>query len=626
MEDIATYYVTLKPTSVNGVEGKGMTNIAYVPDPAIEEVGIFLEKHDPRIVADEKTQKSILEYLATVGIEKPSHWKEVSEEDYLSAREVNLTTDPTARESFNDFPNKEGTGQWLVRYEYSGPQDFKNRTFCADMMGLGRIYTEEEIKNGLSNSEFGNYSIFDYKGSYGCRHTWKRMIFFEDYEDDEVRRVGNVPQVTSKLDDREATTLNAFLSKDEKMQVCAPLLIPNKDIFRNDELGRYNMRFTPDTISDLRTLAKSKGMFERKDLFKDTHEGTTAPSYVIEEWIIESEDDKAYTEYGFNPMRVPVGSWMVLSQITDKNYWNKEIKENKKHAYSIEALMNLTIIKLSESKQEYGDVIVMNQNGDYLLLQRAEDDDYEPNKVCFAGGKIEKGEDIKSGALRELKEETGIEEKDANHIETITNSDGTKSHYFFTTTTQDFTPSDEHKAMSWVKNLDSIPSDMFIENDKKRLVDLLNKVKQIQIKMEEQTIVLPDGEHLINGTIYIVESGKVVATKEVTPEQEAVVEEVAEAAAETSDAEELEEEKKPEEMAAEVEEPKVEEKLMEEPKVEKTDKLAKLEKQQEELMSEIASIKSLMETPQEEEVKIEMSETRPFWKRASDAINGINRY
>lgn len=492
MEDIATYYVTLKPTSVNGVEGKGMTNIAYVPDPAIEEVGIYLEKHDPRIVADEKIQKAILEYLAGVGIEKPLHWKEVTEEEYLSAKEVNLTTDPTARESFNDFPNKEGTGQWLVRYEYQGPRDSRNRSFCSEMLGLGRIYTEEEIKNGLSNPEFGSYSIFDYKGSYGCRHVWKRMIFFEDYDDDEVRRVGNVPQVVSKLDDRDATTLNAFLSRDEKMQVCAPLLIPDKDIFRNDELGRYNMRFTKDTIQDLRTLAKSKGMFERKDLFKDTHEGTTAPSYVIEEWIIESEDDKAYTEYGFNPMRVPVGSWMVLSQVTDKDYWSKEIKANKKHAYSIEALMNLTIIKMS--------------------------------------------------------------------------------------------------------------------------------------KMEEQTIVLPDGEHLINGTIYVVEGGKVVTTKEVTPEQEAVVEEVAEAAAETSDAEELEETKKPEEMAAEVEEPKVEEKLMEEPKVEETDKLAKLEKQQEELMSEIASIKSLMETPQEEEVKIEMSETRPFWKRASDAINGINRY
>lgn len=497
MDKLATYYVTLKPTSVTGIKGKGMTNIAYVSDPAIEEVGIYLNEHDSKIVVDEVTHKAIIDYLKTVGIEKPKHWKEVSEEEYLSARNINLTTDPTSRESFNDFTNKEGTGQWLVRYEYSGPKDFKNRSFCADMLSLGRIYTEEEIKNGLSNSEFGNYSIFDYKGSYGCRHTWKRLIFFEDFEDDAVRRVGFVPQVISKLDDREATTLNAFLSRDEKMQVCAPLLIPNKDIFRNDELGRYNMRFTPETIIELREVAHSKGLIEKKDLFKDTHEGTTAPSYILKEWIIEDENDIAYSEYGFDKLRVPVGTWMVLSQITDREFWLKEIKANKKYAYSIEALMNLTIIKMS--------------------------------------------------------------------------------------------------------------------------------------KMEEQTIVLPDGEHLINDVIYVVKDGKVIEKKEVTPEQAEVVEEVAEKAAENLEATE---EKKPEEMA---EEPKKEEQLLEEatkeePKQmaeetvateEEADRLSKLEKQQEQLMEEIAKMKAESQTDVEE-VKVEMSDNRPLWKRMSDSINLYN--
>lgn len=146
--------------------------------------------------------------------------------------------------------------------------------------------------------------------------------------------------------------------------------------------------------------------------------------------------------------------------------------------------------------------------------------------------------------------------------------------------------------------------------------------------MEEQTIVLPDGEHLINGTIYIVEGGNVVATKEVTPEQEAVVEEVAEAAAETSDAEELEEEKKPEEMAAEEEkkEPEVmEETIVEEVKTEEPDRLAKLEKQQEELMSEIAKLRSELPAAETEAVEVQMSDNRPLWKRMSDGINVINK-
>lgn len=475
MSEIATYYVTLKPIREGAQPAFGWRNIAYVNDPAIEEVGVYLNAHDPRLVADELVQAKILEYLKTVGIVKPENWIEVTEEEYLSKRQINLGIEDS--ESYNDFQKKGGGGQWLVRYEYKGPNDDKTRSFCSEVLSLGRLYTEEEITNGLSNPEFGNYSIFDYKGSYGCRHVWKRQIYFEDYEDDEVRRVGFVPQVVARLDDYEATTLNAYLSKDELMQVCAPLLVPDKDIFRDDEIGRYNMRFSSETIKEMHEIALSNGTLEKDDLFKDTHKGSTAPSYVLDSWISESADDKAYTEYGFDQSRLPFGTLFVLSQITNKDYWENEIKANKKHAYSIEALINLSIIKLS--------------------------------------------------------------------------------------------------------------------------------------KMEKEQILLPDGEHLINGTIYVVQDGVVIEKKEVTPEQEEVIEEVAEGL--------TTEEKKPLEVMEETPAPIVEEVV---PVVE-DDRLAKLEAAQESLMSEIAKLKSEMEAPLLEELPVEMSDNRPMWRRISDGINTI---
>jgi len=283
------------------------------------------------------------------------------------------------------------------------------------------------------------------------------------------------------LDDFEATTLNAYLSRDEKMQVVAPLLIPDKDVFRNDEIGRYNMRFSTDTIVELRNVAMSREVFQKSDLFKDTHEGKAAPSHVVEQWITETPEDKAYTEYGFNLSKCPIGTWFVLSQVTDKGYWEKEIKGNKKYAYSIEALMNLSIIKMS--------------------------------------------------------------------------------------------------------------------------------------KMTEGQVMLPDGEHLINGTIYVVEGGVVVAKKEVTPEQEAVVEEKVEGLSETPVVEE---------------EVKVEEVLEADPVVteevpttttEEPDRLAKLEADQEALMGEIAKLKADLVAPKTEDVAVAMSDKRPLWKRISDGLN-----
>jgi hypothetical protein len=493
VEQIAEYYVTLKPTHDKGRNADGMHHIAFVEDPAIEEIGIYLNAHDSRIVADEDTQKKILDYLQSCGQEVPSHWREVTDEEYLAAREVELTTDPTSRESYNDLPDPKGGGQWLVRYKYFTPNGSPvietTREFCREVIALGRIYTEEEIQNGLSNPEFGNYSIFDYKGSYGCRHVWKRQIYYEDYEDDEVRKVGFVPRVVSRLDDTDATTLNAYLSKDEKMQVVAPLLIPEKKVFRNDELGRYYMIFSKETITELREIAHNKGVLMSKNLFKDTHDGGIAPSYILDEWQTESEDDKAYTEYGFNIQRCPVGTWMVMSQITDKEYWKKEIKGNKKYAYSIEALINLTIIKM-------------------------------------------------------------------------------------------------------------------------------------QKMAETQKVVLPDGEHLINGTIYVVQGGEVVSTKEVTEQQEEVIEEVAEKAVETmtvhtgvkpEEQMSVHTEVKPEEqMSVHYDEPKpVTEMEAAVPTPEapaEDERVSKLESQMGEMVTEVATLRAMLETPAPvEDVEVQMS-------------------
>jgi hypothetical protein len=157
--------------------------------------------------------------------------------------------------------------------------------------------------------------------------------------------------------------------------------------------------------------------------------------------------------------------------------------------------------------------------------------------------------------------------------------------------------------MSWVKNLDSIPKEMFIEGDKERLVNIIKLVK-----MENDKIVLPDGEHLINGTIYVVEGGQVVSTKEVTEQQEEVIETVAETAAEKP-VEELSTEVKPEvEQMAEVVEEVTTEVAPED------DRMSKLESQLGEMVTEVATLRALIEKPAvDETVDVQMAKV-PLWK------------
>ena len=80
-------------------------------------------------------------------------------------------------------PNKPSTadfGQISVRYQYDGPQDDKNRKFCARLMKLNKVFRREDI-NSLSiqgtNQEFGIYDIFRYKGSYNCRHRFIEKFY-----------------------------------------------------------------------------------------------------------------------------------------------------------------------------------------------------------------------------------------------------------------------------------------------------------------------------------------------------------------------------------------------------------------------------------------------------------------
>ena len=120
-----------------------------------------------------------------------------------------------------DVQAKDKSGVWLVRYQYDLAKELKNRgeseiidtsrKFCKHQIDSAkngnRVYKREVLEN-LNNPEFGSYNVFWYKGSYNCRHVWKRKIYFKSYDDNKTRPVGNVPYVANRVNDTRATTKN----------------------------------------------------------------------------------------------------------------------------------------------------------------------------------------------------------------------------------------------------------------------------------------------------------------------------------------------------------------------------------------------------------------------------------
>lgn len=139
-----------------------------------------------------------------------------------------------------------------------------------------------------------------------------------------------------------------FSNDEVKMRIVAPAMIP-MDIYRydNEEDYEYEVRFTKEVIENIR--GKFMENF-KQDIFNLEHTEEHVPAYILETWIVgeEPKADKAFSVYG---IEVPVGTMMVMSQITDRNYYDKLVEEEQ-FAYSIEGFFGLDELKLMINKKQ----------------------------------------------------------------------------------------------------------------------------------------------------------------------------------------------------------------------------------------------------------------------------------
>ena len=131
-----------------------------------------------------------------------------------------------------------------------------------------------------------------------------------------------------------------YFSDDVKMRIAAPALIP-MEIYRCDEDGEYYAEFTEDEIEKL--TSKFMANLNNNGKFNLEHkEGDVAPAYILEAWIVNDPiADKAKSTFNID---VPKGTLMIVSQVTDVNYYN-QLVANGQVGFSIEGFLGL---KLSE--------------------------------------------------------------------------------------------------------------------------------------------------------------------------------------------------------------------------------------------------------------------------------------
>ncbi len=133
-----------------------------------------------------------------------------------------------------------------------------------------------------------------------------------------------------------------------KYRLAAPAMIPDMPIYREDpEMGSYEVVFSREVIEKLRSDFMAK---KAQAQFNIEHNAEVeAPSYILDSWITgPSETDPSFTKYG---IKVPEGSWFVVSQFTDKEFFKNEIMAKDRVGYSIEGFLGLSLSKFA--KQEF---------------------------------------------------------------------------------------------------------------------------------------------------------------------------------------------------------------------------------------------------------------------------------
>jgi len=283
----------------------------------------------------DEVQEKLLERLGEVGFSI----KDIEEDYEVLDKPKDSFALPTRRSANPDLPTNDKNGQYNILYQYSGPRDSNNRAFCRRLLELDLLFRKEDIQkmslNGANSQEFGYYDIFQYKGSFGCRHSWIKKYVYR-------KKDTGLLEVAALLMDQQAKQEQAvnnpqqvkqfsFAIEGDQQIVVGPLMIPDKLIFRVDENGDpYYVYFTEDTISKI----ARKMMKEEKldDINLEHVQDALVDGYLLETWLVEDPSKDKQQVYG---MDYPKGTWMGMYKVEDPKIWSK-VKKGELKGFSIE--------------------------------------------------------------------------------------------------------------------------------------------------------------------------------------------------------------------------------------------------------------------------------------------------
>ncbi len=145
-------------------------------------------------------------------------------------------------------------------------------------------------------------------------------------------------------------------AEGEKMIVAGPALIPDMKIYRKDDDGEFDVVFTQEEIYSLVNDYKKENTNAK---FNIEHTDNQAPAFLFQDWIVQDPNNDTSNQYGFvGETALPKGTWFIMTQVTDKKFWQEQVKEKEKYGFSIEGFLGLKLNRQKMDKKKFANALI----------------------------------------------------------------------------------------------------------------------------------------------------------------------------------------------------------------------------------------------------------------------------
>lgn len=135
---------------------------------------------------------------------------------------------------------------------------------------------------------------------------------------------------------KEEEKMEVQLSNDEKHLLYGAVLVPDKDIYRNNGEQEFYINFTKESIEKMSQDFMKE--YRQHEITVD-HEETSNEVYVVESWIKADLFKDKSVALGLNE-QLPIGTWFIAMKVNNIETWER-IKSGELKGFSVESMISL---------------------------------------------------------------------------------------------------------------------------------------------------------------------------------------------------------------------------------------------------------------------------------------------